>query len=150
MYLITLIQELFQSFTLVFWITEAGNHICSQFDGLSDLIFHSAWYHCPLDVQRLLPLTLIAAQDPFVLTGFGNILCTRGTFVNVSSHLIRNFNISWVYKMWLFRLSTVDIRTSRYCTISDGEIFSFLIFNELFCNRMYTLMVRLKLKVMYS
>lgn len=75
-----------QSFGLIFFFCEFGSQISGQFEELADVIYQSAWYSYPVNVQRLLPTILVAAQDPFIVSGFGNVLCTREAFINVSSH----------------------------------------------------------------
>lgn len=81
---ITLLTLLFQSIVLVFALCELSNKISSQFDDLSDIIYRSVWYRCSLNVQRLLPTILIATQESFELSGYGNVPYNRGTFIDVS------------------------------------------------------------------
>lgn len=61
-----------------------GSQINGQFDDIGRIVNQSVWYSYPLDVQRFLPTILFAAQDPFVVRGFGNFVCTRESFIKVN------------------------------------------------------------------
>lgn len=37
-----------------------------------------------MDVQKMLPTIVMCAQQPVIIVGFGNILCTREVFKNVN------------------------------------------------------------------
>lgn len=74
---------IFWSFTLIFMFCELGERLTAQFDEIDEEIFRSNWYAFPMDVQRMLPLIMDGTQEPIVLSGLGNILCTREAFKNV-------------------------------------------------------------------
>lgn len=104
------------SFGLNFFFCEFGSRISGQFEELGDVIYQSAWYSYPLDVQRLLPTILIAAQDPFIVSVFGNISCTREAFINVS--LIRRMEIIRNRKSRRKRRQEVRTAITSFCVQS--------------------------------
>lgn len=83
--LISLFCVMFWSFSLVFFLCEFGENISGEFDELNGVIYQCNWHLCPLEVQNKLPIILISTQDPIILSGFGNVLCTREAFKSVSS-----------------------------------------------------------------
>lgn len=75
---------MFWSFTQIFLICEAGQTLTNQFKMLNSAIFECDWYTFPTDLQHIFPIIIMGTQKPVVICGFGNILCTREAFQNVS------------------------------------------------------------------
>lgn len=82
--------ELLYAFTLIFWaiipifvFCELGINVTDRFNRIPDQIYDSEWYTFPMDIQRILPTVMVAAQQPLVLQGFANLKCTRESFKKV-------------------------------------------------------------------
>lgn len=78
-----LICQMCWSLDLVFIICEFGERACNGFDKLYDETCQLDWYSFPIEVQGMLPIVMIATQQPVVIRGFGNIQCTRNVFNRV-------------------------------------------------------------------
>lgn len=73
------------AFGVVLLICELGQRLTDAFDELCDTIEGFDWYLFPIDIQRMVPTLLIAAQKQVVLVCFGSISGTRDTFKRVSA-----------------------------------------------------------------
>lgn len=71
------------SFISMFWICNFGQSLTNQFHEVSDAICQSDWYSFSPDVKRMVMMIMMTAQQPVILRGFGNVLCTRETFKKV-------------------------------------------------------------------
>lgn len=80
-----LLCEMFWSFALIFIYCEFGERVSTGFSELNDAINQFNWYTFPIEIQRDLPIVMIFAQEPVVVSGFGNIACVRLTFKSVSA-----------------------------------------------------------------
>lgn len=49
-------------------------------DGIDDF----DWYAFPLEMQKIVPLLMIYAQEPVAIECFGSIACVRDVFKRVS------------------------------------------------------------------
>lgn len=76
----------FWSFFSIFLFCELGEHVSGQFNDLNDAIYQSEWYAFPIEVQRMLPILLMATQHQVVLQGFGNLSCIRESFKKVTNY----------------------------------------------------------------
>lgn len=61
-----------------------GENITNQFNVINHAIYGCDWYLFPHEVQRILPTIMVSTQRPLILRGFGNVVCTREAFKNVS------------------------------------------------------------------
>lgn len=82
--MIILICEICWSFSLIFIFCEFGERASDGFDELDYVIGQLDWYTFPIEIQRKLPIVINIAQQPVVVRGFLNILCTREVFKKVS------------------------------------------------------------------
>ena len=71
------------AFATVFIACELGQRLIDAFDEISSTIDHLKWYSLPIEIQRLLPMIVVAAQQPVSVACFGSITCTREVFKNV-------------------------------------------------------------------
>lgn len=76
---------IFWSFGQIFLFCNFAENVTSQFAELNDTFYQCDWYVFSPKVQRMLPTIMINAQQPVIVRGFGNILCTREVFKNVNS-----------------------------------------------------------------
>lgn len=79
---------MFWSFVQIFYLCDFGESVSGRYASISENIYQSNWYLFPFDVQRLLPIIMISAQQPIILRGLGNVLYTREAFKNVISFFI--------------------------------------------------------------
>lgn len=90
------IVELLATFTLLFVPCELFGQLSSKFDDINDRINRFNWYLFPLEMQRMLPLIMINAQQPVDFGCFGSFACNRDTFKKVNKRtyeLLRNIVI---------------------------------------------------------
>lgn len=48
---------------------------------------HLMWYEFPLDIQKLIPLILVNAEEPVYLKGYFALCCTRDFMKSVSNRI---------------------------------------------------------------
>lgn len=72
------------AFGVVMIICELGQRLADAFEQINDEINKFDWYLFPPQVQRLLPIIMIATQQEVELECFGSISGTRETFKRVS------------------------------------------------------------------
>lgn len=77
------VVAVFWFFCTIFIFCEFGENVCKEFDKVVNAVCESDWYAFPIEVQRSLPLLLIATQKQVIPRGFGNILCIRESFQTV-------------------------------------------------------------------
>lgn len=78
-------MEMFWTFGVMFMCCHFGEMITNEFDDLSDQIYQSDWDSYPYQVRRLLPIVILAAQEPVHFQTFGRINCTYDTYKKVTS-----------------------------------------------------------------
>lgn len=111
----------FWSFFVIYLFCELGERVSSQFDELSDAIYQSEWYEFPMDVRRVLPILMMAAQKQVVPRGFGNLLCTREFFKKVT--------ISFI--LWLVSFYLLTFNQFNFKVVNTGFSY-FLVIRELY------------------
>lgn len=81
---------LFLSMTLgqIFLFCYFGDLLTDNFKKVNDMFYQWNWYFLPLDIKRLMPTILCAANYPDYLRGFGNISGTRERFKKVNTKMI--------------------------------------------------------------
>lgn len=72
------------SFAVIFATCEIGQNMCNQYNKLGDEIYKCDWYALPRKLQRMFIIIMINAQEPVSIRGYGNVVCTRDSFKNVS------------------------------------------------------------------
>lgn len=76
---------------LVFIACELGQRISGTFDGIDVTISQFDWYLFPIEMKRMLPMIITSVQRPVSLECFGEIVCTREVFKNVSNDRMNCF-----------------------------------------------------------
>lgn len=74
-------------------ICELGQRLTDAFAQIADEIENFEWYLFSHEIQRMLPIILIAAQQPIELECFGAVSGIRDTFKRVC-HYIRRSNFT--------------------------------------------------------
>lgn len=100
-----LFGEIFWSIACIFLFCEFGNMVTIEFEDLNEIIGQLNWYSYPNDVQRMMPIIMIVAQESVIIHGYGNIACVRESFVKVG--LINNLIIQMVFITIFFIVNQV-------------------------------------------
>lgn len=74
----------FWAIALVYIVCEFGQRFSDAFSNFNDALGQFHWYLLPIDVQRMLAIIIINAQQSVVVTCFGSISCERETFKKVT------------------------------------------------------------------
>lgn len=74
----------FSTTTLAFILSEFGQRICDAYDEINDAINQTEWYLLPIEMQRMLPIIMMNAQQSLELNFFGSFSCNREQFQRVS------------------------------------------------------------------
>lgn len=123
------------SFVAIFLICETGERVTTSFEEFDLELRESNWYTFPIDLQRMLIPVMIYTQQPVIIQGYGNTLCTRFALNKVRRFVISpifssffedpNNNdkkllsnrqskedslISWCFAKWLINLNSISIR----------------------------------------
>lgn len=83
MFILVLISEMFYSVVAVFMACEFGERLSNAFFQIDLGIAKLDWYRFPMDLWYMLPILIVAAQEPIELHAIGSISCRRLTFKNV-------------------------------------------------------------------
>lgn len=81
--MIPLIFMLFWSIVLVGVACNFGDMLTHEFEMIDCELCRCDWYLCPMDVQRLILIVSANTQRSPIVTGFGNVQCTRESFKGV-------------------------------------------------------------------
>lgn len=71
------------AFAQMFVFCNFGQKMSDQFSEGDNKIYQTDWYAFPREVQRMLPIIMMGAQEPIIFHGFGNLTCTREAFKKV-------------------------------------------------------------------
>lgn len=82
------LYELTCSFALMFIICEVFGKINHGFETISHAMDQSRWYLFPRQIQKILPIVLINAQQIVDFNCFRDTPCNRETFKKVNLSLI--------------------------------------------------------------
>lgn len=82
--LITSFDALATACLYIFFWCESGKMVTSAFAMFDHELWQCEWYSFPIETQRMVQFFMLVTQDPAVLCGYGNIICTRDTFKRVS------------------------------------------------------------------
>lgn len=72
------------TFAIIFSVCECGERVTHQSNTFNYELSQCDWYLMPIEVQRLLVVFMAYTQQPLLLRGYGNIVCTRDAFKSVS------------------------------------------------------------------
>lgn len=73
------------TFTTIFAFCEFGERVTHQFNLFNEKFCHCDWYLLPIEIQRMYLIVLVGVQDPVMIRGFANTLCSRDAFKKVIS-----------------------------------------------------------------
>lgn len=86
---LVLILEAMYAFGVLIIACELGQRINLAFEECNDMIDQFEWYLFPVEIQRLLPLLWLVAQQPIEIVCFGSKACDRDTFKQVPKLVMR-------------------------------------------------------------
>lgn len=64
-------------FMTIFLCCEFGERVINQCELFSDAFGRCDWYLLPIEVRRMLPIILMNFQQPGIIRGYANTVCTR-------------------------------------------------------------------------
>lgn len=74
---------MFWSVVAIFGACEFGARLSEAFNEIDIKIHQLEWYRLPADLWHMLPILIVAAQQPVELHAIGSISCGRLTFRKV-------------------------------------------------------------------
>lgn len=74
---------MFWSLALLWSACNLGEMLTKHFEMFDDALGQCDWYLFSIEIQRMLVIIMSNSQRPAILTGYGNIQCTRETFKKV-------------------------------------------------------------------
>lgn len=81
--------EVFYAFGTIFLLCELGERLTIAYDELECEIEQYEWYLFPIEIQRLLPLVVINAQQLVAMQCFGRISSNRDAFKKVLTNFVK-------------------------------------------------------------
>lgn len=81
--LILLVFLIFWSLVIMFITCMFGERLTIAFEQFSDALYQSDWHSFPIQMQQILLILMVNAQQPVRLTGFANTLCALESFNKV-------------------------------------------------------------------
>lgn len=70
----------FWMYSTLFLYCETGERVTHQFNQFSEKLCYSDWYLFPLEMQRMFIIMLCGTQEPTIIQGYANTVCTRDAF----------------------------------------------------------------------
>ena len=70
-------------FIAIFAYCEFGEQVMHQFNLYGETFCSCDWYLFPIEMQRIYSIALVGVQDPVIVQGYANTVCTRDAFKNV-------------------------------------------------------------------
>lgn len=78
------INQMSWSYIGIFIFCEFGERVTNEYIDVDNEINQLDWYLYPLRIQQFMIMTIAGSAQPVVIRGYGNCLCTRESFKNVS------------------------------------------------------------------
>lgn len=94
--LIVPVTQCFWSFATVFLYCYFGECVTHQFNVFYDKLYQRNWYLFPIEMQHMLLIFMLDAQQVVLLRGYGNIVCTRDYFKKVRIKYGFSYKISLI------------------------------------------------------
>lgn len=92
--LTTLIQIAY-TFVTLYAACEMGQRVAYQFNLFNEKVYDCDWYLFSLEMKRIYAIALIGSQDPVIIEGYANTVCTRNAFENVIFFLRNKVTHRW-------------------------------------------------------
>lgn len=86
---VRLIVFLFAALLYIAYLCHFGERVTSQFDRINFAIDQCSWYDYPMEMQRILPMMSMMAQNPVLVeAAYLNIGCSREVLKKVNSIML--------------------------------------------------------------
>lgn len=83
---VRLIVFLFAALLYIAYLCHFGERVTSQFDRINFAIDQCSWYDYPMEMQRILPMMSMMAQNPVLVeAAYLNIGCSREVLKKVNT-----------------------------------------------------------------
>lgn len=89
---------------LTFLPCELGERMSSVMFEINESIDQLDWFLFPHGIQKMLPIILLAVQQPVEIKCFGSIACSRDSFKNVRLALNELRTGKWMHDYWIWTL----------------------------------------------
>lgn len=80
----------FGTLGLLLFVCEIGHQFGRAFNEVDEVFMQINFYLLPLELQRILPMTIMYLQEPPVVRFFGSSSCTRKQFKKASATNLTN------------------------------------------------------------
>lgn len=85
--LVSVVFNLVWTLALVFIPCEIGERVRTEFMKLNFTVSQFDWHLFPYEIQKILPIIILNAQQPVLIEWFGSISCVRDVFKKVCTIL---------------------------------------------------------------
>ena len=92
MELINTFVIVFWSFASIFFFCAFGEMVTHQFNVFDDELCQCDWYLFPIEMKRMMIIFMVNTQQPAIIQGFANTVCTREAFKKVKKHILKSFS----------------------------------------------------------
>lgn len=93
---------------ILFCICDLFQRITDAYNGINDVMIQFDWYRFPIQINRMLPIILMANQRPVNFECFGSISCNRETFGRVCfNHKIHD-SVVWIFFLFYFFFRSLE------------------------------------------
>lgn len=101
--------SMFWAFIFIGIFCEIGQQfVAEQFELFNDVLVQSNWYLFPIDVQQMVSVLMVNAQQPMYIRGFGNVICAREAFKSVNTCFEEEKNVYPLCSIFMIILFSAD------------------------------------------
>lgn len=80
---------MFWAFIQMFIVCNFGEILTNRFGEVDNTIYGCDWYEFPYEIQRVLPIIMMGAQQSVIIEGFANLTCSREAFKKVTDQRMK-------------------------------------------------------------
>lgn len=81
--IMTPLTQMLWAFAVITFYCEFSEKVISIFDDFNQELFRCKWYLFSNELKRMYLTFMLNTQQPKIIQGYGNIVCTRDTFKKV-------------------------------------------------------------------
>lgn len=81
--IMTPLTEILYAFSMIAFYCEFSEEIIAEFDKFNEELSRCEWYLFSNELQQMYLTFILDTQQPKLIQGYGNIMCTRDTFKKV-------------------------------------------------------------------
>lgn len=111
----------FWSIVIVFVDCECGERLAQQFNEIDTEYSQSKFYFFPVDLQRMYLILMLDIQQPVYIRGYGNIVCTRDFFKEVTHHIKYSSDFFLVNSLHFIGSQTIHTGFSYFMTLRQMD-----------------------------